>query len=94
MQQLGSQTEETVLYGPLCMNIDVVRESVVMPVLEKGNQLVIQQVGAYNMTQWMQFITMRPNVVLIDSENNTHIIRKAETLEYLQEPEQLPEHLC
>ena len=93
VQQLGSQTEETVLYGPLCMNIDVVRESVVMPVLEKGNQLVIQQVGAYNMTQWMQFITMRPNVVLIDSENNTHIIRKAETLEYLQEPEQLPEHL-
>lgn len=92
-QQLGSQTEETVMYGPLCMNIDVVRESVVMPVLEKGNQLVIQQVGAYNMTQWMQFITMRPNVVLIDNDNNTHIVRKAETLEYLQEPELLPEHL-
>ena len=90
---MGSQTEEMVLFGPLCMNIDVVRESIVMPLLEKGNQLVIQKVGAYNMTQWMQFITTRPNVVLIDNENNTHIIRKAETLEYVQQPEQIPDHL-
>ena len=92
-QQLGSQLEETVLFGPLCMNIDVVRESVVMPLLEKGNQLVVHKVGAYNMTQWMQFITTRPNIVLIDNENNTHIIRKAETLAYVEELEQVPPHL-
>ena len=82
-----------VLFGPLCMNIDVVRESVTLPPLEKGNQVVVHKVGAYNMTQWMQFITLRPNVVLIDNENNTHIIRKAETLEYLESLEELPEHL-
>jgi len=82
-----------VLYGPLCMNIDVVRESITMPLLEKGNHLVVHKVGAYNMTQWMQFITLRPNIVLIDNENNTHVIRKAETLEYLELNEQTPEHL-
>jgi diaminopimelate decarboxylase len=92
-QALGSQNEETVLFGPLCMNIDVVRESVVMPILEKGNQIVVHKVGAYNMTQWMQFITTRPNIVLIDNENNTHVIRKAETLEYVEAMEQVPEHL-
>ncbi|MDO9634647.1 MAG: hypothetical protein Q7J05_06330 [Paludibacter sp.] len=92
-QELGSQTEEMVLFGPLCMNIDVVRESIVMPLLEKGNQLVVHQVGAYNMTQWMQFITLRPNVVLIDGDNNTHIIRKAETMEYIDSIEQVPAHL-
>lgn len=92
-EPLGSQTEEMVLFGPLCMNIDVVRESIVMPLLEKGNQLVIQKVGAYNMTQWMQFITTRPNIVLIDSENNSHVIREAETLDYVQQPEQIPDHL-
>ncbi len=92
-QQLGSQTEEMVMFGPLCMNIDVVRESIVMPLLEKGNQLVVHKVGAYNMTQWMQFITTRPNIVLIDNESNTHVIRKAETLEYVQELEQIPAHL-
>ena len=86
-------TEDMVLYGPLCMNIDMIRESVNMPVMEKGDQLVVHKVGAYNMTQWMQFITYRPNVVLIDTESNTHIIRKAENLNTLHSMEQLPEHL-
>jgi len=92
-QAYGDYTEEMVLYGPLCMNIDVVRESIILPLLEKGNQVVVHKVGAYNMTQWMQFITLRPNIVLIDSENNTHVIRKAETREYIESMEQVPEHL-
>jgi len=92
-QAFGQHTEEMVLYGPLCMNIDIVRESITMPLLERGDHLVVHKVGAYNMTQWMQFITLRPNIVLIDNENNTHVIRKAETLEYLELNEQVPEHL-
>jgi len=93
-QVLGQQTEETVLYGPLCMNIDVVRESIVMPLLEKGNHVVVHQVGAYNMTQWMQFITLRPAIVLIDENNITHTVRKPETMEYIDSLEQIPDHLC
>ena len=92
-QKLGDQTEEMVMFGPLCMNIDIVRESITMPMLQKGDQVVVHKVGAYNMTQWMQFITLRPNIVLIDNENNTHIIRKAENLEYVQALEEVPEHL-
>lgn len=92
-QQAGQQTEETVLYGPLCMNIDVVRESIVMPLLEKGNQVVAHQVGAYNMTQWMQFITLRPAIVMIAEDNSTHVIRKPETMEYIDSLEHVPEHL-
>jgi diaminopimelate decarboxylase len=92
-QPFSQHTEEMVLYGPLCMNIDVIRESITMPLLEKGNHLVVHKVGAYNMTQWMQFITLRPGIVLIDNNNNTHLIRKAETLEYLELNEQIPDHL-
>jgi len=92
-QAFGDYTEEMVLYGPLCMNIDVIRESVTMPPLEKGDHLVVHKVGAYNMTQWMQFITLRPNIVLIDNENNTHVIRKAESLEYMESLEFVPNHL-
>jgi diaminopimelate decarboxylase len=92
-QQIGEYTEDTVLMGPLCMNIDIIRESINMPLLEKGNHVVVQKAGAYNMTQWMQFITLRPNVVLIDNEGKTHIIRKAETLDYVQMNEQVPDHL-
>jgi diaminopimelate decarboxylase len=92
-QSFGNHTEEMILYGPLCMNIDIIRESITMPLLEKGNQVVVQKVGAYNMTQWMQFITLRPNVVMIDMDNKTHVIRRAETLQDVESNEQLPEHL-
>lgn len=90
---VNNQSEEMVLYGPLCMNIDVIRESIVMPMLEKGDPVVVHKVGAYNMTQWMQFITLRPNVVLIDEENHTHVIRKAESKEYIESLENTPDHL-
>ena len=90
---LPGSPEPTVLFGPLCMNIDVVRETIALPPLTAGDQLVVHRVGAYNLSQWQQFITLRPNVVLIDMQGNTHVIREAETLEYLQELERVPAHL-
>jgi diaminopimelate decarboxylase len=92
-QEASQYTEETVLFGPLCMNIDVLRESVNLPLLESGDQVVVHKVGAYNMTQWMQFINMRPAVVLVDMQGDSHQIRKPETLNYLEMMEQLPDHL-
>jgi diaminopimelate decarboxylase len=92
-QEVSQFNEDTVLYGPLCMNIDVVRESVSLPLLNRGDHVVVHKVGAYNMTQWMQFIAMRPNIVLIDTNNQTHVIRKAETLDYLEQLEVMPDYL-
>lgn len=92
-QECSQYTEDTVLYGPLCMNIDVVRESIRLPLLNKGDQVVVHRVGAYNMTQWMQFISLRPNIVLIDTDGQPHLIRKAETVEYLTQLESTPAHL-
>lgn len=90
-QDSGVMTEDTAIYGPLCMNIDCLAESLVMPVLKKGDKLIIDYVGAYNMTQWMQFIHMRPNVVMILEDGTVELIRKAEDLDYVQMPEVLPE---
>jgi diaminopimelate decarboxylase len=92
-QEFSHHTEDCVLYGPLCMNIDVVRESITLPVMSKGDHVVVHKVGAYNMTQWMQFIAMRPNVVMIDLNEKAHLIREKESLEYLEQPEKMPEHL-
>jgi diaminopimelate decarboxylase len=92
-QEVSQFNEDTVMYGPLCMNIDIVRESVNLPLLNRGDHVVVHKVGAYNMTQWMQFIAMRPNIVLIDTNNQTHVIRKAETLDYLEQLEVMPQHL-
>jgi diaminopimelate decarboxylase len=75
------------------MNIDVIRESVNLPLLNKGDHLVVHRVGAYNQTQWMQFISLRPNVVMIDNAGKTHIIRHNETLEYMSSLEKIPKHL-
>jgi diaminopimelate decarboxylase len=85
--------EETTIYGPLCMNIDVLREAIQFPLLKKGDQFVIKRIGAYNMTQWMQFITLRPNVVMIDTEGVTHVIRKQENMELIRQQEIIPDHL-
>lgn len=92
-QECGLHTEDVTLYGPLCMNIDCVRESVVLPPLNKGDQLVIEYVGAYDMTQWMQFIQMRPNVVMIMEDGTVELIRKSENLDYLIDREVLPAKL-
>jgi diaminopimelate decarboxylase len=85
--------EETTIYGPLCMNIDVLRPSLMFPSLKRGDRFVITRTGAYNNTQWLQFITTRPNVVLIDQNREVHLIRKAETLEDVAANELIPEYL-
>ena len=55
--------------------------------------MVIQNVGAYNMTQWMQFITLRPKIVMIDTKQNVHVIRNSESVEYINSMELVPDHL-
>ena len=92
-QEFSQYTEDTTVYGPLCMNIDVIRESASLPLLNKGDHFVIHHVGAYNMTQWMQFINLRPKVVLIDGQEQVHVVRENETLEVFKSLEKVPEHL-
>ncbi len=92
-QESSQITEDTTIYGPLCMNIDMLREAIQFPLLQKGDQIVIPRVGAYNMTQWMQFITLRPNILLIDKNKNIQVIREKESNELFKSLEKVPEHL-
>ncbi len=92
-EKVSQHTEDTTIYGPLCMNIDVLRAAIDFPLLKKGDQFVIKRIGAYNMTQWLQFIEYRPNVVMIDTEGTPHIIRRKEDLDYMTRQEELPDHL-
>jgi diaminopimelate decarboxylase len=92
-QDFSDYREDTELFGPLCMNIDVIRENIQLPSLKTGDHIVVQNVGAYNMTQWMQFITLRPNIVLIDGNKKVHLIRQAEKVEDLNKMERVPDHL-
>jgi diaminopimelate decarboxylase len=90
-QSLRGLPEPTVIYGPLCMNIDVMRESIQLAPMSAGERVVFKNVGAYNVTQWMQFITLRPAVVMVGSEGRVGVIRRAEELEDLTSLEGAPE---
>jgi diaminopimelate decarboxylase len=93
VKPVSDHLEETTIYGPLCMNIDVVRDAIAFPLLKKGDNFIIKRVGAYNMTQWMQFITYRPQVILIGTDKQLHVIRKKEDMDAVTAPELVPDHL-
>lgn len=90
LRPLDGIAEETVLYGPLCMNIDVVRASVMLPPLNIGEPLAIRPVGAYNNTQWQQFIQYRPAIVMVTETGGVELIRAAERLEAVNAQERVP----
>ncbi|MBR8833434.1 MAG: alanine racemase [Stigonema ocellatum SAG 48.90 = DSM 106950] len=90
---ISGPCEPSVIYGPLCMNIDAVDEGISLPSLSRGTRLVISTVGAYNNTQWLQFIEYRPNVVLVAETGDVELIREAEDLSDLERREHLPERL-
>jgi len=85
--------EDCVVHGPLCMNIDVIDEQAFLPPLSRGSRLILSPVGAYNNTQWMQFICYRPAVVLVGEAGGVEIIRQAETMDDIVARERLPDRL-
>ncbi len=72
--------EASMLNGPLCMNIDIIEENLMLPPLDRGSVLTISPVGAYNYTQAMQFIRYKPAVVLIDKEGTPRVIKEVDDL--------------
>lgn len=92
-RELNGPNEPSVIYGPLCMNIDIIDEGSLLPPIPRGTRLIFSPVGAYNNTQWMQFIEYRPNVVLIGTNGEVDCIREAENLEYMESLEKLPDRL-
>jgi diaminopimelate decarboxylase len=84
-------SEDTQINGPLCMNIDVIRQAVRFPLLQHGDPVVIERIGAYNMTQWLQFITYRPKIILLGMNGEIDIIRENETLDTFTAIERVPD---
>jgi diaminopimelate decarboxylase len=64
------------IYGPLCMQIDSINDSVNLTSTNVGDTLVFSNVGAYNLTQSMQFIQTRPAVILLGPKGSELIRRK------------------
>jgi diaminopimelate decarboxylase len=80
-KRYDGDNEPSMLNGPLCMNIDVIEENIMLPPLDRGSVVSISPVGAYNYTQAMQFIRYKPAVVLIDNNGNVKVIKEVDDLE-------------
>ena len=93
-REVSGPEELSVVYGPMCMNIDAIDEGLMLPPLERGHRLSFSPVGAYNNTQWLQFIEYRPNVVLVGEGGEVELIRGREDLSDLERREVLPERLA
>ncbi|NJD20599.1 MAG: diaminopimelate decarboxylase, partial [Gemmatimonadetes bacterium] len=76
-----------------CMNIDVLDEGTLLPPLRRGTRLIFSPVGAYNVTQRMQFIEYRPAVVLVGEDGSVDVIREREDLSDVERRERLPDRL-
>ena len=92
-REVQGMNEPSMVNGPLCMNIDVLDEGTLLPPLRRGTRLIFSPVGAYNVTQWMQFIEYRPAVVLVGEDGSVDLIREREDLTDVERRERLPERL-
>ena len=92
VEDVGVNLETVNIYGPLCMQIDVIRTGVRLPPLQKGNILVVKNVGAYNMSQAMQFIYARPAVVIIYNGDSEYL-RMPESMKDFRKQDVIPDRL-
>ena len=85
---------KTKVCGPLCMNTDVLKDQVDLPPLKRDDLLVLHPIGAYHISQSMQFISYRPPIVLLGRDGEQDIIRERETLKSVEALEHLPDRMA
>ncbi len=82
----GKKARNTIIYGPLCLQTDIVAKTVINE-LERGDKIVVENVGAYNIPQGSPFIYPRPCVVML-RDAAARVIRRAETISDVLELEE------
>ena len=82
----GGKSRNTTIYGPLCLQTDIVAKTVINE-LERGDKIVVENVGAYNIPQGSPFIYPRPCVVMLQ-DATARVIRRAETINDVLELEE------
>ncbi len=84
--------ENVKIFGPLCMQIDVVRPQVALPSPRPGDVYRLTRTGAYNFSQSMEFIYPRPTYLLL-WEGKEYVVREAESMEACTREERIPPFL-
>ena len=83
----GKEIRNTIIHGPLCLQTDIVAKTLINE-LERGDKIVVENVGAYNIPQGSPFIYPRPCVVMLQ-DATARVIRRAETINDVLELEEV-----
>jgi diaminopimelate decarboxylase len=71
----------TALYGPLCMRRDRIADAAPLPPLARGDLLLVEGTGAYDLARAMPFSQLRPGVLLWRGGDQAVWLRRPERLE-------------
>ena len=82
----GKRLRSTTIYGPLCLQTDIVANTPINE-LERGDKIVVENVGAYNIPQGNSFIYPRPCVVMLQGAE-ARVIRRTDTVNDILESEE------
>jgi len=80
------------VYGPLCMQTDILRRNVAAAQIDVGDVLMVSHVGAYCHSQSMQFIETRPATVMLTDKGPVEI-RRRETWKDVFALDHVPDYL-
>ena len=82
----GKKLRSTTIYGPLCLQTDIVAKTLINE-LKRGDKILVENVGAYNIPQGSPFIYPRPCVVMLQG-GGERVIRRTETVNDIWELEE------
>lgn len=80
------------IYGPLCMQVDVLGVGVELPNPQIGDIFIIHSAGAYSISHSIQFAQPRPGVILIH-DGISEYIKLPESGSQIRDLERIPAHL-
>ena len=78
IKQTEQPYKKTLLLGPSCMQHDLLSETY-LPHLEYGDHVLVDGLGAYNISRNNEFIHLKPSVILVKKDNQYEILRAKQT---------------
>ena len=88
----SGESRPAAVFGPLCMPEDCLAQAAMLPPVRPGDVLLIDEAGAYTLSQSSEFTAPRPAAVLLGPDG-PEVIRRREDWRDVIEPCEVPARL-
>lgn len=89
---VAGEMRPAAVFGPLCMPEDCLAESSMLPPVHPGDVLLVEEAGAYTLSQSNEFTTPRPAAILL-GPHGPEVIRRREDWRDVIAPCEMPARL-